>query len=218
MFAVGLHCSEGRWQEKKDQWLFELGTYALLQSFSHMSYYWSQILHLPLPYAPVTVCHSLQPLRACAWRLVLCGDMEVGTAGDWRVELAHEPVVDGASCLYLIVLVHVFVSRWNLVMVTVGLHCSEGRWREKKDQWPSSNSGPTLFCRVSATRAIDPCHQFLIPLSFLYLKFSSFAVRTCLLTFKVLCIYFHMVLLWQHILKMFLHQCKGGNETSVVLA
>ena len=39
-----------------------------------------------------------------------------------------------------------------------------------KDPWPSSNSGPTLYHRVSATQASDPSHD---PLSPIVLKYRS---------------------------------------------
>ena len=49
----------------------------------------------------------------------------------------------------------------NAVIIP-GIHCSEG-WRQgKKDQWPGSNPGHTLYRRASA-RATGPSRKSFIP-------------------------------------------------------
>ena len=54
------------------------------------------------------------------------------------------------------------------------LHSSDRIGQQgKKDQWPSWNSGPTLYCGVSATRAIDPIWDPLSPIALKYRQHAS---------------------------------------------
>ena len=61
-----------------------------------------------------------------------------------------------------IITVQVFVRPMRVV---VGLHCSEGRWQEKKDQWLNLNSGHIPLHRDSAVWGIDPSHNPLSPIA-----------------------------------------------------
>ena len=65
-------------------------------------------------------------------------------------------------------------------VVNSELHSSDRiRQQGKKDQQPSSNSGPTLYCGVSAMRAIDPSRDPSSPIALKY-RYMKFIVMRAL--------------------------------------
>ena len=72
----------------------------------------------------------------------------------------------GFSILLDISLCRFFVSRWKRCIDFLWKDCSGERRQEKKDQRPSSNSGPTLFHGASATRYQSQSQILRLPLPY----------------------------------------------------
>ena len=88
-------------------------------------------------------------------------------------------------------LCHWALVSWLLTVVSSELHSSDRQ--EKKDQRPSSNSGPMLYRRVSAMRAIDPSRDPPSPIALRAIGDVEFTTYYCT--------YWHIVLVH----KLFTH-------------